>query len=62
MNLKIVLASVSMYLFCGGAWAQSQIINAYGRNSQSLNGEWHAIIDPYEISLPFKDLSLTGKA
>ena len=48
MNLKIVLASVSMYLFCGGAWAQSQIINAYGRNSQSLNGEWHAIIDPYE--------------
>lgn len=28
--------------------AESPITNAYGRNNQSLNGEWHAIIDPYE--------------
>lgn len=26
----------------------AQMINAYGRNTQSLNGEWAAIIDPYE--------------
>lgn len=25
--------------------ASAQIINAYGRNSTSLNGEWHAIVD-----------------
>ena len=48
MKLKFILASVLMCLCSGGAWAQSQIINAYGRNSQSLNGEWHAIIDPYD--------------
>ena len=48
LNLKIASVTVLLCLSSGGAWAQEQIINAYGRDSQSLNGEWHAIIDPYE--------------
>lgn len=48
MNLKYALIAVSMCFSCGGTWAQSQIINAYARDNRSLNGEWHAIIDPYE--------------
>lgn len=47
MRRKILIA----FMLCAltmGLGAKAQIINAYGRNSISLNGEWHAIVDPFD--------------
>lgn len=44
-TISIIAATLCLSI---GHNANAQIINAYGRDSQSLNGEWHAIVDPYD--------------
>lgn len=53
MNLrrttKTLFASlILLCLFCPALKAQDIITNVYGRNTQSLNGKWDAIIDLYD--------------
>lgn len=48
MKPIISIATSLLFLISGTVTSSAQIINAYGRKSQSLNGEWHAIIDPFE--------------
>lgn len=48
MNYIHVLASTALCMSAVCAVAETPIANAYGRDTYSLNGEWHAIIDPYE--------------
>jgi len=48
--MKQVIASLLFLLFCQGIFASGDplIINVDHRNTQSLNGKWHTIVDPYQ--------------
>lgn len=45
---SIITVVILSCMFCGSAAAQELITNVYGRNYQSLNGKWDAIIDLYD--------------
>ncbi len=62
--MKYILLIISPFILI----AQTNlIINAYNRTAQSLNGEWHYIVDPYENGFynyryqPFEDFDNPGK-
>lgn len=46
---KYVLVFLSVVFFAGNLFAQTAMINVDGRNTISLNGSWHVIIDPTNI-------------
>ena len=60
ININHAFAAVLVCLSAGGAWAQSPIINAYGRNSQSLNGEWHSGASQRPAGVPFSHTILSA--
>lgn len=45
---RTLLITVILCSIFTASGAKAQINNAYGRNSKSLNGEWHAIVDPFD--------------
>lgn len=47
MRHKTIITFLLSVIFSGSG-ANAQIINAYGRTSTTLNGEWHAIVDPFD--------------
>ena len=48
MKKNILVWGLALLVGLLGNDAYCQIINAYGRANQSLNGEWHAIVDPFD--------------
>ena len=48
MKKNILVWALSILTGLLGNDAYCQIFNAYGRDNQSLNGEWHAIVDPFD--------------
>lgn len=62
----VVLLFLTLYASC--LFAQSNVpVNVYNRSGQSLNGEWHYIVDPYENGYynyryePFDQMENPGK-
>ncbi len=47
-RIKIILIILLTSMFCIDISAQDLMINVYGRETQSLNGKWDAIIDLYD--------------
>lgn len=47
MNRSFLGIAAALALSFLGSTLNAQIINAYGRKSRSLNGEWHAVVDPF---------------
>lgn len=45
---KFIFLITTVICFAIALNSEARIINAYGRDSKSLNGEWNAIIDPYD--------------
>ena len=46
---KIVALLICIISFCGETFAaETYISNVYGRQYESLNGKWNAIVDLYE--------------
>lgn len=48
MKLKITIVLILLSCSFSGLSAQELLTNVYGRNTQSLNGKWNAIIDLYD--------------
>ncbi len=49
MRLKeLTVALLLICIVAPNMWAQELITNVYGRNCESLNGKWEAIIDQYD--------------
>ncbi|MFI5157245.1 MAG: glycoside hydrolase family 2 protein [Sphingobacteriales bacterium] len=61
-RLSIFLLLMLTYF---GGYAQTAMINVYGRNTILLNGKWEMIIDPYDVGIGwraiYKDEKPTGK-
>lgn len=47
-RLKITLTTLLLGLCAVQVPAQELLTNVYGRDCESLNGKWHAIVDPYD--------------
>ena len=60
-------AAVILFILMHPAtWAQTGMINIYGRNTMLLNGKWETIIDPFDVGIGwraiYKDAKATGKS
>ena len=49
MKLRLKYLFIFLFLFPLLASAQNLITNTFNRNTISLNGTWHYIVDPYEV-------------
>ena len=60
----VFLLFISLLFTC--AYAQTAMINVYGRNSTLLNGKWETIVDPFDVGIGwraiYKDAKPTGKS
>ena len=68
--MKKFIAIFASLLFFSSLMAQKEplLINVYNRDTKSLNGSWHYIVDPYENGFynyryqPFEDLKNPGSS
>src|ERR1700733_9214487 len=65
MRKKLYGFILLMLLLHRTGFAQTSMINVYGRNSLLLNGQWETIIDPFDVGIGwraiYKDAKATGK-
>jgi beta-glucuronidase len=65
MKSKGLLSFLLFIILFQLGYAQTSMINVYGRNSEQLNGKWETIIDPFDAGTGwrsiYKDAKPTGK-
>ncbi|MDB4923375.1 glycoside hydrolase family 2 protein [Mucilaginibacter sp.] len=65
MKSKGLLSFLLFFILFQLGYAQTSMINVYGRNSEQLNGRWETIIDPFDAGIGwravYKDAKPTGK-
>jgi beta-glucuronidase len=65
MKSKGLLGFLLFIILFQFGYAQTSMINVYGRNSELLNGKWETIIDPFDAGIGwravYKDAKPTGK-
>ncbi|SHN11917.1 glycoside hydrolase family 2 protein [Mucilaginibacter sp. OK098] len=66
MRSKKLLGFLLFVIMFKFGYAQTSMINVYGRNSELLNGKWETIIDPFDAGIGwravYKDITPTGKS
>src|SRR6185437_9284886 len=61
MKLRLLSFLLLFALLRLTAYGQTAMANTYGRNTQSLDGEWPVVVDPFDVGMGWRAIYKDAK-